>query len=145
MVAIRVRASIQIDEARLEHETGRDLRAFHRSITRRIATQSRADVPVRTGNLGRTIGELPQTYSPFHVGGGVEATADYAAPVHEGRNGAGRRIYARPGGALRVEWHGRIIFRQSVRMGSTAPRPFMRNAARRVAASDPRVYDFHPG
>ena len=76
---------------------------------------------------------------------GVEATADYAAPVHEGRNGAGRRIYARPGGALRFEWHGRIIFRQSVRMGSTAPRPFMRNAARRVAASDPRVYDFHPG
>ena len=143
MVAIRVRASIQIDEARLEHETGRDLRAFHRSITRRIATQSRADVPVRTGNLGRTIGELPQTYSPFHVGGGVEATADYAAPVHEGSRA--HRIHARPGGVLRFEWHGRTVFRQSVWHPGTPSRPFMRNAARRVAASDPRVYDFHPG
>lgn len=134
------RVSIHIDEARLEQQSGQDLRAFHRSVTRRIATQSKADVPVRTGNLGRTIGELPQTYSPFHVSGGVEATADYAAPVHEGSRA--HRINARPGGVLRFEWHGRTIFRQSVWHPGVPSRPFMRNAARRVVSGDPRVYDF---
>lgn len=144
-MAARARVTIHIDEARLEQQTGRDMRAFHRSVTRRIANQSRADVPVDTGRLGQSIAELPQVYSPFHVSGGVEATTDYAAAVHEGRNGAGRRIYARPGGALRFYWNGRVIFRKSVRMGSMAARPFMRNAARRVVGNDPRVHDFHPG
>ena len=144
-MAARATVTIHIDEARLEQEAGRDLRAFHRSMTRQMANQSRADVPVDTGRLGQSIGELPQVYSPFRVSGGIEATTDYAAAVHEGRNGAGRRIYARPGGYLRFNWHGRTIFRKSVRMGSTAPRPFMRNAARRVAAGAARVYDFHPG
>lgn len=119
-MAARITARVEIDEAALERESGRDLRAFHRSLTRRIANQSRADVPVRTGNLGRTIGELPQVYVPFHVSGGVEATADYAAPVHEGS-------------------HGREVFRKSVWHPGTRARPFMRNAARRVVAEDPRI------
>jgi len=139
----RVSVRVEINEGRLEQQTGRDLRAFHRSITRRGATQAKVDVPVRTGNLGRTIGELPQQYRPFHVDGGVEATADYAAPVHQGSRA--HRINARPGGSLRFEWHGRVVFRQSVWHPGTAARPFLRNAMRRVAASDPRVYDFHPG
>ncbi|AHJ88321.1 tail assembly chaperone [Mycobacterium phage Hosp] len=134
----RIHARVEIDEAALERESGRDLRAFHRSLTRRIANQARADVPVRTGNLGRTIGEMPQVYTPFHVSGGVEATADYAAAVHEGSRP--HRIAARSADALRFVWHGRVIFRKSVWHPGTRARPFLRNAARRVVAGDPRVH-----
>jgi len=136
-VAARIHARVSIDEAALERESGRDLRAFHRSLTRRIANQARADVPVRTGNLGRTIGEMPQTYRPFHVGGGVEATADYAAAVHEGSRP--HVIRARRAEALHFFWHGREVFRKSVWHPGTRSRPFLRNAAERVVASDPRV------
>lgn len=136
-MAARIHARVSIDEAALERESGRDLRAFHRSLTRRIANQARADVPVRTGNLGRTIGEMPQTYRPFHVGGGVEATADYAAAVHEGSRP--HVIRARRAEALHFFWHGREVFRKSVWHPGTRSRPFLRNAAERVVASDPRV------
>ena len=134
-----ITARVEISEAALERETGPIFRRKHRSLTRRIATQSRADVPVKTGNLGRSIGELPQVYRPFHVSGGVEATAHYAAVVHEGRDGRGRRIYARHAEYLHFWWHGREFFRKSVRMGSMRARPFMRNAAQRVAATDPDI------
>ena len=133
----RVLARIEINEAALERESGRDLRAFHRSLTRRIANQARADVPVRTGNLGRTIGEMPQVYTPFHVDGGVEATADYAAPVHEGSRP--HRIAARNAEMLRFVWHGQEVFRRSVWHPGTRARPFLRNAGHRVVAGDPRV------
>jgi hypothetical protein len=133
----RVTARIEINEAALERETGEDLRAFHRSLTRRIANQARADVPVRTGNLGRTIGELPQVYTPFRVTGGVEATADYAAAVHEGSRP--HIIRARRADALHFWWQGREVFRKSVFHPGTRARPFLRNAARRVVAGDPRV------
>lgn len=133
----RIHARVEIDEVALEQESGRDLRAFHRSLTRRIANQARADVPVRTGNLGRTIGEMPQVYVPFHVSGGVEATADYAAAVHEGSRP--HRIVARRAEALHFFWHGREMFRPSVWHPGTRARPFLRNAGQRVAATDPRI------
>lgn len=132
-----IHARVEINEAALEQESGRELRAFHRSLTRRIANQARADVPVRTGNLGRTIGEQPQVYTPFHVSGGVEATADYAAPVHEGSRP--HLIRARRAEALHFFWHGREMFRRSVWHPGTRARPFLRNAAQRVAATDPRI------
>ncbi|AYD82021.1 tail assembly chaperone [Mycobacterium phage Saguaro] len=133
----RVTARIHIDEAALERESGAHLRRFHRSLTRRIANQARADVPVRTGNLGRSIGELPQRYRPFHVDGGVEATADYAAPVHEGSRP--HVIRARRAEALHFWWHGREMFRKSVFHPGVRARPFLRNAGERVAATDPRI------
>lgn len=134
----RVTARITIDEAALERESGEHLRRKHRSLTRRIANQARADVPVRTGNLGRTIGELPQTYTPFHVDGGVEATADYAAPVHEGSRP--HVIRARRAEFLHFWWHGREVFRKSVWHPGVRARPFLRNAGRRVVATDPDVH-----
>ncbi|WFF39773.1 hypothetical protein LOPSY_24 [Mycobacterium phage Lopsy] len=137
MATIRARARIDIDEAALERESGEHLRAFHRSLTRRIANQSRVAVPVRTGNLGRTIGELPQVYTPFRVRGGVEATADYAAPVHEGSRP--HAIRARNAQYLHFWWHGREMFRKSVWHPGTRARPFMRNSAQRVVTNDPRV------
>jgi len=133
----RIRARVEINEPALERESGQQFRAFHRSLTRRIANQARVDVPVRTGNLGRTIGELPQTYRPFHVGGGVEATADYAAAVHEGSRP--HRIHARNAQYLHFWWHGREVFRKSVFHPGTRARPFLRNAARRVVFTDPHV------
>lgn len=133
----RVTARIEIDDVALERESGVYLRRKHRSITRRIANQARADVPVRTGNLGRTIGELPQTYTPYRVSGGVEATADYAAAVHEGSRP--HRINARPGGALRFMWGGVETFRRSVWHPGTRARPFLRNAGTRVVTTDPDV------
>lgn len=134
-----VTARIHINEPELERQSGAIFRGKHRSLTRRIATQARADVPVRTGNLGRTIGELPQRYRPFHVDGGVEATADYAAAVHEGSRP--HRIVARHAQALHFFfWHGREIFRKSVWHPGVRSRPFLRNAARRVAASDPDIH-----
>lgn len=133
----RVTARIEIDDAALERESGVYLRRKHRSITRRIANQARADVPVRTGNLGRTIGELPQVYTPYHVSGGVEATADYAAAVHQGSRP--HYIRARPGGALRFMWRGQETFRRSVWHPGGRARPFLRNAGQRVVATDPDV------
>lgn len=137
MTTLRItRASVHINEPELERQSGADFRAFHRSLTRRIANSARAKVPVRTGNLGRTIGEQPQVYTPFHVSGGVEATADYAAAVHEGSRP--HRIIAR-GDALRFMWHGQEVFRKSVWHPGTRSRPFLRNAGREVAAADPRI------
>lgn len=133
----RVTARIEINEGRLEQQTGTIFRGFHRSLTRRIANQARADVPVRTGNLGRSIGELPQQYRPFHVDGGVEATADYAAAVHEGSKP--HVIRARNAQFLRFEIYGRVIFRKSVNHPGTRARPFLRNAGKRVASADPAI------
>lgn len=133
----RVTARVEIDDVALERESGSHLRRKHRSITRRIANQARADVPVRTGNLGRTIGELPQVYTPYHVSGGVEATADYAAAVHEGSRP--HYIRARRAQALRFMWHGQETFRRSVWHPGTRSRPFLRNAGQRVVLTDPDV------
>ncbi|UXE04399.1 tail assembly chaperone [Mycobacterium phage Funsized] len=133
-----VSARVEINDAELERQSGAYLRRKHRQITRRIANQARADVPVRTGNLGRTIGEMPQRYVPYHVSGGVEATADYAAAVHEGSRA--HFIRARRAEALHFFWHGREMFRRSVWHPGTRPRPFLRNAARRVVAEDPDIH-----
>lgn len=135
----RVTARVDINEGSLEQQTGQIFRGFHRSLTRRIANQARADVPVKTGNLGRSIGELPQEYRPFHVSGGVEATADYAVFVHEGTRP--HIIRARNAKALHFfwEWGNREVFAKSVHHPGTRARPFLRNAATRTAASDDRI------
>lgn len=133
----RVTARIEINEAGLEQQSGVILRRKHRSLTRQVATEARVRVPVLTGNLGRTIGEQPQRYRPFHVDGGVEATADYAAPVHEGSRP--HRIVARRAEYLHFWWHGREVFRKSVWHPGTRPRPFLRNAGEAVVARDPGI------
>lgn len=135
----RVTARIEINEAGLEQQSGVILRRKHRSLTRQIATEARARVPVLTGNLGRSIGEMPQTYTPFHVGGGVETTGvDYAAAVHEGSRP--HRIVARHAEALHFWWHGREIFRKSVWHPGVRSRPFLRNAGEAVVARDPHIH-----
>lgn len=137
-----VTVKIDIDHAALERESGVLFRRKHRSLTRRIATQARADVPVDTGALGRSIMEMPQQYVPFRVSGGVEAGGGaegvhYAAPVHEGRGA--RVIRAKNAKYLHFWWQGREYFKKQVFQGPMKPRPFLRNAASRVFATDPDI------
>jgi hypothetical protein len=101
------------------------------TLTRRIATQARSDVPVRTGNLGRSIVEDPIVFiGPFRVESGVTATAPYAAAVHDGSRP--HVIRPRNGTALKFEMGGRVVFAKSVHHPGSKARPFLRNAAERV-------------
>jgi len=138
----RVTVKVEINEAALERETGTIFRGFHASLTRRIANQARAAVPVDTGALGRSIKEMPQVYAPFRVSGGVEAGGGaegvhYAAAVHEGRRA--RIIRAKNAQFLHFWWHGREYFRREVHQGPMKGRPFLRLSAQRVAATDPHI------
>ncbi|WP_235718302.1 hypothetical protein [Mycolicibacterium goodii] len=102
------------------------------SLLRRSANQARADVPVRTGNLGRTIGEGPIMFTgPRTVHGSIHAKADYALYVHEGTRP--HVIRPRRAQALRFQVGGRTVFARLVRHPGTRARPFLRNAAMRVA------------
>lgn len=104
-------------------------------VTRRIATQARVDVPVKTGNLGRSIREDPIVFSgPFRVDTGVTAHAPYAAAVHEGSRP--HIIRARNASVLHFKIGGRDIFVPEVRHPGTRARPFLRNAAERVVAEE---------
>ncbi|EHI13143.1 hypothetical protein [Mycolicibacterium thermoresistibile] len=130
-----VRVTFRLDEAALDSEVESIGRRRLASLQRRIATQARADVPVLTGHLGRSIRELPIKVSgPRVVTGGVEATADYAAPVHEGS--AAHVIRPRKAKALRFQIGGRTVFARMVRHPGTKARPFLRNAAQRIASQE---------
>jgi hypothetical protein len=138
-VHIELSGRFDLDEVGLEEQVSPILRRSHRSFTRRIATQARVDVPVRTGKLGRSIREDDQIMAgPFVVTGGVSAGGgaegvDYALYVHEGTRP--HMIFPRrPGGTLAFEMDGRTVFAKSVHHPGTKARPFLRNAATRVAA-----------
>lgn len=128
-----VRARVDIDERRLNDHVRTVEHRVMRSWQRQTATQARVDVPVRTGHLGRSIGEGRIGFTgPRTVRGSVHATAEYALPVHEGR---GPRVI-RPvrAKALRFEVGGRVVFARIVRQGPMKGRPFLRNAGMRVGA-----------
>jgi hypothetical protein len=128
-----------INRVGLERQVPPILRKVHSSLTRKTATQAKVDVPVRTGHLGRSIREDPQVFTgPFRVTGGVTAHAKYAAAVHEGSRP--HVIRARRAKALHFVWHGREVFFRKVNHPGTRARPFLRNAAVRVVASDPRIH-----
>lgn len=140
------RAEFHVDEAALSRALLPILLRKGNSLSRRVANQARADVPVRSGNLGRTIAEIPaKPTGPFSVSTGVTAggrDAPYAIPVHEGSRP--HIIRARRAPMLRFFWEkaGRNVAFRSVNHPGVAPRPFLRNAALRVAATDP---DLKPG
>ncbi|QRE81831.1 hypothetical protein F1734_17335 [Rhodococcus ruber] len=126
------RYELQVDQGRLGQQVQPILARKAASLTRRIAAQAKMNVPVRTGNLGRSIQEDPIVFSgPFRVTSGVTATASYAAAVHEGTRphvirARNARALAFPGAG------GRTVFRRSVNHPGTRPRPFLRNAAEQV-------------
>ena len=128
-------AHVTINQAALNDQVEAIGEQRMRSLQRRIANQARQDVPVLTGNLGRSVGEGDVRVSaPRVVSGSVYATADYAAAVHEGRRA--RVIVPRQAAALRFVVGGRVVFAQSVRQGPVKGRPFLRNAALRIAAQE---------
>ncbi|QRY48157.1 hypothetical protein JVX93_16055 [Mycolicibacterium boenickei] len=131
----RVSARVELNERELNDQSRTFLRRRMASLQRRTANQARADVPVRTGNLGRTIGEGPITFTgPRTVQGSVHATADYALHLHDGsRPHVIRPVKAQ---ALRFQIGGRTVFAKLVRHPGTKARPFLRNAAQRVAARE---------
>lgn len=131
----RVDVSFEINEPEFNRQiVGHGRRRMAR-LQRRTATQARQDVPVKTGNLGRTIGEGDiRTVGPRTVTGSVHANARYARYVHEGT----RPHLIRPRGAqaMRFEVGGRTVFARLVRHPGTKARPFLRNAGLRVAAEE---------
>lgn len=108
------------------------------SLQRRIANQARADVPVATGNLGRTIVEDEiKMVGPFRVDGGVSAggpQAPYAAAVHEGSRP--HLIRPRNRQFLRFEIGDRVVFTKLAHHPGTKSRPFLLNAAQRIAGQE---------
>lgn len=126
---------LEIDEPEFDRQiVGHGRRRMAR-LQRRTATQARQDVPVRTGNLGRTVGEGQiRTVGPRTVTGSVHAMADYALYVHEPtRPHAIRPVRAQ---ALRFQVGGRTVFAKLVRHPGGPGRPFLRNAGVRVAAEE---------
>lgn len=133
----RITGDFTLNQAALAAEVGPILQRQMRDITRKIANQARQRVPVRTGNLGRSILEDPVTQvGPFKVEGGVTARAYYAAAVHEGSRP--HLIRARNAAALRFEVGGRTIFATEVWHPGVRPRPFLRNAAEQVIGDQTR-------
>ncbi|GAS98799.1 Gp22 [Mycolicibacterium canariasense] len=130
-----VRFTLHIDEPEFDRQIVGHARRRMARLQRRTATQAKQDVPVKTGNLGRTIGEGDiRTVGPRTVTGSVHATADYALYVHEGTRP--HVIRPRNAAVLRFEVGGRTVFARLVRHPGTKARPFLRNAGERVAAEE---------
>lgn len=140
MASIQITSvDFRVNPAGLEAQMHPILRRTHASLTRKIATQAKQDVPVRTGHLGRSIREDPQRFvGPFHVTGGVTAHARYAAAVHQGSRP--HLIRPRRAKALHFFVGGREVFTKLVRHPGVRARPFLLGAAVRVVAADPRVH-----
>ncbi|QNL30149.1 tail assembly chaperone [Gordonia phage Mariokart] len=133
----RVSADFELNQAVLAAQVGPILQRQMRDLTRKIANQARQRVPVRTGNLGRSILEDPVTMAgPFRVEGGVTAHAHYAAAVEKGTRP--HVIRARNADALHFKVGGRDIFAREVHHPGTRPRPFLQNAADQVIAEETR-------
>lgn len=126
---------LDLNRPALDAETQRIGTRRMRSLQRRIANQARADVPVRTGHLGRSVkeGEV-RVVGPRTVHGAVLDTADYALYVHEGTRP--HLIRPRRAKALRFEIGGRTVFARLVRHPGTRARPFLRNAGLRIAGAE---------
>lgn len=126
---------VRIDPRALDSQVGAVGRSRMVSLQRRVANQARQDVPVRTGNLGRSIGEgVVRMVAPRVVSGSVHAAARYAAAVHDGRGA--RTIVPVRAAALRFTVGGRVVFARVVHQGPVKGRPFLLNAARRIAAQE---------
>lgn len=143
MVEGHARAEFHLDQAALSKFIQAAGRKKVNSLTRGIANQARATVPVHSANLGRTIGMTPAAATgPFKVSGSVFAggrQAPYAIPVHEGSRP--HIIRARRAPMLRFFWEkvGKNVAFRSVHHPGVKARPFLRNAAIRVVATDPDV------
>jgi hypothetical protein len=100
------------------------------NLCRKIQNQATIDCPVDNGRLrsGHHMGvKVLQT----KVKGRVYNDTSYAAAVHDGTRAY--TIRARKKKALRFEAGGTVIFRKAVKHPATKGRPWLRDAAERVA------------
>lgn len=124
-----------IDRPALEAEVAPTLFRAANSITRRISAAAKIRVPVKTGNLGRSIEPDPIRFvAPMRVETGVTANARYAAAVHDGARP--HTILPKNGPFLVFPGRGgRTVFARIVHHPGNRARPFLANAAREVAES----------
>lgn len=102
-------------------------------MCRMIMNQATVEAPFDTGLL-RNSHRMRVTPMPTRVDGLVYNDCEYAAAVHDGQGA--RIIRARRARALRFEIGGQVFFRRSVRRRAVKARPWLRDAARRVASTN---------
>lgn len=102
--------------------------------TRRTLNRSAVLVPVDTGYL-RSTGQMKLGVRGPLVRGEVEYTAEYAAAVHNGRRALTIRPN-RPGGRLRFQVGGKVVFARVVHQPARPARPFLSTALREVAGQE---------
>lgn len=101
---------------------------------RRTLNRSAVLVPVDTGYL-RATGHMQLGARGATVRGVVEYTAEYAAAVHNGRRALTIRP-TRPGGRLRFQVGGQMVYARVVRQQARPARPYLTTALREVAAQE---------
>lgn len=103
------------------------------NMCRMIKNQATIDCPVDTGNL-RAQHITRVNDMATSINGEVINNAKYAADVHDGTTK--HTIKARKKKALRFEMNGKIIIVRSVKHPGTKARPWLREAAERMALSN---------
>ncbi|WP_205807534.1 HK97 gp10 family phage protein [Micromonospora sp. HNM0581] len=107
---------------------------FIRSVARRVRTRAVLTCPVDTGRL-RTAHREEVGVRAGRVYGFVENTAEYAAAVHDGTAAHVIRP-RRPGGVLRFEAGGQVVFTSLVNHPGTKAQPWLREAMEDVARQE---------
>lgn len=131
-------ARLEIDDEALQNAVMPRLRAFMTSFVRTSTVTAKQIAPVRTGFLRANISAMPvRQVGPWRLESGVESTADYSAPVHEGARP--HVIRPRQARALRFMMGDRVVFAQRVNHPGNRANPYLRNAVHRVASADPRI------
>lgn len=100
------------------------------NLCRKIQNQASIDCPVDTGRL-RSSHHMGVKNLGTMIKGQVYNDAKYASSVHDGTRAY--IIRARRKKALRFEVNGTVVFRRSVKHPATKGRPWLRDAAERVA------------
>ena len=131
-----VTARFTVNEPGLNRQFQRIGKKRLASIQRKTVVEAKMRVPVRTGNLGRTIRDDPiKVTGPRRLSGGVTAHADYAAAVHQGSRPHVIRP-RNPGGVLRFNMGARVVYAKRVNHPGSKGRPFLKNAAEAVVARE---------
>jgi hypothetical protein len=104
---------------------------FIRSSLRKVRTRAVLRCPVRTGNLRNSIREELVVHGD-HIDGTVGTDVAYARWVHDGTGPYTIRP-RRPGGVLRFEAGGEVVFATHVRHPGIRAQPFLRQALDEVA------------
>ncbi len=107
---------------------------FVRSVARKVRTRAVLTCPVDTGRL-RSAHREEVGIRVGQVYGFVENTVEYAAAVHDGSAAHVIRP-RRPGGFLRFQAGGQVVFTTLVNHPGTRAQPWLRESMEEVARSE---------